>query len=101
MLVHSIVTLVDLLALMNCIRSLGFRLRVLPPTVKAGDSLNSRDIITRLWRLLAVSIASVFLSSAVLLVVRSKEMSEFPVMAIFPVLPTVLLKTHFGHVWLV
>ncbi len=100
-LIHSIPTVFDLLALTTCIGALGFRLWVLPPTVKATDAPDSKVLLIGLWRLLAVCITVLVLSSAVLLAARATEMSSLPFGTILPVLPTVLFKTHYGQVWMV
>jgi len=70
---------------------------VIPTT----DGRDSQDILGRLWLLLAVCLGTLVLSSAGLLLVRAAGMSDYPLKAVFPVLPTILYKTHFGWLWLV
>jgi putative copper export protein len=65
------------------------------------DTLDLKPILTNLWRLLGVCIAVLVLSSAVLLLARTAEMSGLPFTAALPAVPTVLFKTHYGQIWLV
>jgi putative copper resistance protein D len=53
-----------------------------------------------MWQLLGISSAVLFASSILQLLVRSAEMSGYPITGVLPVLPTVLLRTHFGHAWI-
>ncbi len=95
--IHIIPTVFDLLGLTTCIGALGCRLWVLPsPT----NPLDSKAILINLWRLCAVCIAVLVLSSAVLLATRAAEMSGLPLRAILLMTPTVLFKTHYGQFWL-
>lgn len=90
----------DLLTLFICIGALACHLCVLPPI---GGVLNfsvPEVLRVRLWRLLATGIAALTISSATGLFVRAMGMSNSPISAIFSVLPTVLLRTHYGHLWL-
>lgn len=99
-LIHIIPTLLDLLALTTCIGALGCRLWVLSPDIKSMNTLDSKALLTRLWQLLAVCIMLLILSSTLLLATRAAEMSSLSVVAILPVLPKVLFKTHYGQMWL-
>ncbi len=99
-LIHIIPTLLDLLALTTCIGALGCRLWVLPPDMKSMNALDSETLLTRLWQLLAVCIMLLILSGTLLLATRAAEMSSLSVIAILPVLPKVLFKTHYGQMWL-
>ncbi|MCI0455058.1 MAG: CopD family protein [Candidatus Dadabacteria bacterium] len=100
-LIHIIPTVFDLLALTTCIGALGCRLWVLPPDIKSMGALDSDALLNKLWKLLAVCIVSLTLSSNVLLATRSAEMSSLSIPAILPILPKVLFKTHYGQIWLV
>jgi copper resistance protein D len=55
----------------------------------------------RLRHLLAIALAILTATSALLLVVRAVQMSGLGLTALWPVLPTVVLHTHYGTVWLV
>jgi copper resistance protein D len=99
--IHSIPNMLDLLALTTCIGALVCRLWVIPSSTKVTDTLDSEILITGLWRLLGVCITVLMLSSAVLLLARTAEMSGLPFTAVLPAVPTVLFKTHYGRIWLV
>jgi putative copper resistance protein D len=99
--IHSMPNTLDLLALTTCIGALGCRVWVLQFTGKNMDRLDSEPILTNIWRLLGACIAALVLSSAVLLLARSAEMSGLPFTAVLPAVPTVLFKTHYGQIWLV
>lgn len=64
------------------------------------DAADISIFIPRMWRLFAISAAAMAASSIGDLFVRAAEMSGQPLLAVFPVLPTVVLRTHLGHVWL-
>lgn len=98
---HIIPTAFDLLALFICIGALACHLWVLPPT---GGVLNysvPEVLHVCLWHLLAAGVAALTISSVTELFMRAIEMSDRPLSAIFSVLPTVLLRTHYGHLWVV
>lgn len=99
--IHSMPNTLDLLALTTCIGALGCRLWVLQFTGKTMDTLDSEPLFTNIWWLLAVCIIVLVLSSAVLLLARTAEMSGLPFTAVLPAVPTVLFKTHYGQIWLV
>lgn len=61
----------------------------------------SQELNTRMWRLLVFSAVVMAAGSAGNLMVRSAEMSGQPLTAVLSVLPTVIGRTHLGHVWLV
>ncbi|MBI3326807.1 MAG: CopD family protein [Nitrospinae bacterium] len=99
---HAIPTAFDLLALATCLGALSCRLWVLPPTAAMPpDALRADALLVPLWRLFVVCIAALIVTSVGELVGRTAEMSGRPLSAILPVLPTVLFRTHYGHVWLV
>jgi putative copper export protein len=99
-LIHSIPTFLDLLALTTLIGALGCRLWVFTPHV-TRYFLSCKALLINIWRLLAVCIILLVLSSFILLFTRAAEMSSLPLATILPVLPKVLFKTHYGQVWLV
>jgi putative copper resistance protein D len=66
-----------------------------------GDAPSGReDLLAEMRRLLGIAAAALLASSIPDLVVRSAEMSGNPISRVLPVLPTVLLRTHVGHTWL-
>ena len=58
-------------------------------------------LMAGVWKLIGLSAAVLVLSSSILLFMRSAEMSGLHLVAGLAVVPRVLFKTHFGHVWLV
>ena len=97
-LVSMLVTAADLLALTTCIGILGFRIWVV--SFRDEMSQYSAALLQPLWCLLGICLAVLALSSLGELFRRAVEMSARPLWEIVPMLPTVLFKTHFGHVWL-
>ncbi|MHB8415978.1 MAG: copper resistance D family protein [Acidiferrobacteraceae bacterium] len=84
----------DIVSLVAVIGALSCRLWVLP--------LASVDVLhPRLWRFLAWALLALTVSSLALLVGRTLEMSRQPLSAIGPILPLVVRKTQFGHIWLI
>lgn len=98
---HALPSALDLLALATCFGALSCRLWVIPRTVTASGSPCSEALLASLWRLLAVGITALAVSSVSELGGRAVEMSGRPFSAILPALPTVLFQTHYGRVWLV
>lgn len=89
----------DHVTLFICIGSLACHLCVLPPK---GGVLNfsvPEVLRVRLWRLFAAGVIALTISSFTGLFVRAMEMSDSPTSAILSVLPSVLLRTHYGHLW--
>lgn len=97
---HSIPTWLDLISLAYCIGTLVCLLWVLPITADT-DIPRHEDLLSRMWFLFGVAISALVMSSVAGLLVRSAEMSGFPLQRVFPALPTVIFRTHFGHVWLI
>jgi putative copper resistance protein D len=65
-----------------------------------GDGTAVREsVLGGLRRLLGWGVVALLLSSVLGLLVRSAGMSGYPLIRVFAVLPTVVLRTHFGHVW--
>jgi len=54
-----------------------------------------------MWRFFGISLAVLFASSLVYLLVRAAEMSAQPISSVLPVLPAVIFRTHIGQVWLI
>lgn len=99
--VHSAPSLFDLLTLAVCIGSLSCRVWVLRDN---HDGLEKRDrqyMFRNLWRLIGVSVAMLVLSSSVLLVARTAEMSGLSISESLTAVSRVLFNTHFGRVWMI
>jgi putative copper resistance protein D len=97
-LVYAVITLIDLVALSTLIGAAWCLLWIVRP---AGPDAPSGLISDRLYRLFGVCLPAVAISSICILVQRSVEMSGAGLGAILPVMPAVVLKTHFGGMWLV
>ncbi|MHB1952037.1 MAG: copper resistance D family protein [Acidiferrobacteraceae bacterium] len=83
----------DIFSLMLVIGALACQLWVIP--AEGADGVHER-----LWRVLAVALGALTLSSLALLIDRTLEMSREPLAAIGPILGLVVRKTPFGHFWL-
>ncbi len=62
---------------------------------------SEEKIRAHLWRLLFIGIAIMIACSVADLLTGTAEMSGSSLLAVFPLLPSVVLKTHFGRVWLI
>jgi putative copper resistance protein D len=93
--------LVDLLALATCLGALSCRLWVLPPACTVAGTGDAAILLAPVWRLLAVGLAALLVSSAGTLIGRAMRMSGLPLSELLPVLPTVLFHTHYGRLWLI
>jgi copper resistance protein D len=100
-LLHATPTALDLLSTVLLIGTLASWLWVLPPVATRDSVEPFADLAGGLRRLLLVALIGISVSSPAVLVGRAAEMSARPVSAIAPILPTVVLRTHYGHVWLV
>ncbi len=86
----------ELVFLALSLGALACRLWVLP--VAGNAALPGHAHVTdRVWRFFAVSIAAALACSSINLLVRTAEMGGGQ--EILPLLPTVVLKTHFGTIW--
>jgi putative copper export protein len=99
-LTHSIPSWLELVALAYCMGTLVCRLWVLPPADGTRPA-HQENLIKRLSFLFGIGISVALVGSATDFLVRTAEMSNTPVRFVFPLLPTVILKTHFGMVWLI
>ena len=89
----------ELISLAGCFGVLVLSLWVVPQAT--GDGASGRaSLLAPMWRLLAICAATLLASSILGLLVRSAEMSGSPVTGVLPVVPTVLLRTHYGHTWI-
>ena len=96
---HSIMTFLDLMALSVLIGAAWCDLWLARRPTGEGMTY-PKMFLERLRRLLMVCLTVLVISSFAGLVQRSTEMSGVGVTAIFPVLPTVIFKTHYGRMWL-
>ena len=98
--IHTIPEWLELISLTFCIGILVCRLWVLGVSSGNGQTYQG-NLITRMWRFLGIGISAAIVSSAAELLVRAMEMSAQPFSSVFAVLPTVVFRTHIGHVWLI
>ncbi len=98
--IYSIPLWFELISLAFFFGTLVCRLWVLPPA--AGNVLPGlENRIRPVWLYFGVGIAVMFAGSVAELLVHAAEMSGNPLGSVYPVLPAVILKTHFGRVWLI
>ncbi len=98
--IHSLPFWFELTSLAVFFGVLVCRLWILLPAVSAG--LPDQDAVRRrTWLFFGVGIVVMFASSIADLLVGAAEMSNTPIRSVFPLLPAVILKTHFGRVWLI
>lgn len=72
---------------------------ILPRGVIAQEpSLNNAH--HRLWRFLGLYLGALTLCIGAELLLRASDMSDLPVLNVFPELGVVLLQTHYGRLWL-
>jgi putative copper export protein len=100
LLVHSIPTWIQLASLALCFGALLCSLWVLAPAT-SGDTSGRNRIFARLWRYFGIGVALIALCSAADLVSRTAEMSGRSISTALPLLPAVIMHTHFGAVWLI
>jgi putative copper export protein len=93
-------TFTDLLSLACCLGALICRLWVLPPDLSNSDSTVARLLFGSVRRLLGGLIVLLALASMAQLLIRVAVMTERPITEISSVLPTILLRTHYGRVWI-
>jgi putative copper resistance protein D len=98
---NIIPTAFDLLALFICIGALACHLYVLPPIGGVLNSSVSGVLRVRIWHLLAAGVVALTISSIIGLFMRSMETSDSPFSEIFSVLPLIILRTRYGHLWVV
>jgi len=67
----------------------------------AGESSSRERMTARLWPMYGVGVTVILAGSVADLLIGAAEMSGNTIQTLFPVLPTVMLKTHFGRVWLI
>jgi putative copper export protein len=98
--IHVVLEWVQLICLTFCTGVIVCRLWFFTPSTQTEFSYQGR-IVPGLWKLFGFALAFMIAGSIGGLIVRSMAMSGRPVSEISSVLPIVLLKTHYGTVWLV
>jgi copper resistance protein D len=98
--IHAIPAWFQLIFLTLCIGTLDCRLWVLDAAAGAGIP-SQEKILVRLRQSFGIGIAALVACSIADLLIGTAEMSGSPFPAIFSLLPMVILKTHFGRVWLI
>ncbi len=97
---HIIPSWLELVFLASCIGTLACCLWVLPLPANTDQTKQGR-LDGHVWVFLTIGIVLTLVSSALNLLVRAAEMSVSPLWEAFSALPAVVLKTHFGEVWLI
>jgi putative copper export protein len=97
---HSLPTWILLTSLALCIGVSICRLWILPPSALTTTRY-SEDLLSGIWRLLGIGIIVLAVSSITEFFLRTSEMSGAPVLTLISVLPAVLLRTHYGHIWII
>jgi putative copper resistance protein D len=96
----TLIAVLDLAAFVTAVGGLACLLWMVP-----WNTIREPALIELAWHrlrhLLAIALAILTATSALLLVVRAVQMSGLGLTALWPVLPTVVLHTHYGTVWLV
>ncbi|HET6365067.1 MAG TPA: CopD family protein [Nitrospirota bacterium] len=95
-LIHSMPLWVELISTAFCTGILVFFLFILSDAENADPRLQNR-----LWLLFFVSVAAAMVGSVIDILLRVGEMSGETVFSSFPMVPSVLFKTHSGRVWLI
>lgn len=98
---HIIPTAFDLLALFICIGALVCHLYVIPTVGEVSDPSVPEILRTRLWHLTGAAVAMLTISSISELFMRTMEMSGRPPAEVFSMMPVVILRTHYGNLWVV
>jgi putative copper export protein len=94
--IHSMPLWVELISIAFCTGILIFFLLVFSVSESPDSGLQNR-----LWFLFIVSVTFTVAGSIIDFLQRVAEMSAEPVLSTFPLVPTVLFKTHSGRVWLI
>jgi putative copper export protein len=93
-------TFTDLLSLACCLGALICRLWVLPPDLSNSDSTVARLLLGSVRRLLGGLIVLLALAGMAQFLIRVTVMTERPITEIASILPTILLRTHYGRLWI-
>jgi len=96
---HVIPEWLELFSLAFCVGVIVCRLWFFTPITQTEFGYQG-NLVSGIWTLFYFGLALLTGCSIVELFTRTSEMSGQPFPALFSVLPTVLFRTHFGHVWL-
>ncbi len=98
--IHSIPLWAELFSLAFCIGALVCRAWVLSPSLLLAIPDHAK-LLRRIWSLFGIAVVVVLAGSAADLVSRASEMSGKPFAALSPLIPVIILKTHFGLLWII
>ncbi len=98
--IHIVPEWLELVSLAFCVGALVFRLWILVNSTISGFS-SGEGIVASLWRVFGICLAVMIVSSIAELLVRASDMSGQSVSMAFPLIPTVIARTHAGQVWLI
>lgn len=102
-LLHSLAPFLDLVAIFVVIGALIARLWIFVPRQRiAGEwpsALVQETTHDLLGRILPGALALLSFTSVLVLLVRTAEMGQRPILDAFTILPMVVQKTHFGAIW--
>ncbi len=93
--IHAVPIWFEIVSLVFCTGSLVIRLWVFSP------ASTGKFQYAGMWHLFGVCLAVLFMAGFADLLIRSSVISAYPIPDVFPILPTVLLKTHYGRVWII
>jgi len=93
-------TFADFLGLVCCLGALVCRLWAFPPDFKNSDPVAARLLLSPIWLLFGGGIVLLAISSIAQFILRVSAMTGRPITEISPVLPTILLQTHYGRGWM-
>ncbi len=97
---HVIPEWLELVSLVFCTGAIVCRLWVLSPAAESEFSY-PEGFVPGMWKLFYLGIAVLTGGSIIEFLVRTSEITGQPFPSYFPAVPTVLFKTHYGHVWIV
>ncbi len=100
LIIRSIPSWAELFSLAFCIGILVCRAWILSPSLLLTISDHGK-LLRRMWFLFGIAVAVILAGSAADLISRTSEMSARPIEALFPLIPVVILKTHFGLLWII
>ncbi|MDA8103835.1 MAG: CopD family protein [Nitrospiraceae bacterium] len=96
---HVIPGWFELISLAFCIGVLVCRIWVFPPS--ADTASTHGDWLAGMWRWFGIGVGVMIACTTSNLFVRAVEMSGLSFFSVFPILPVVLFRTHFGRVWII
>ncbi|MDA8241702.1 MAG: CopD family protein [Nitrospiraceae bacterium] len=96
---HVIPGWFELLSLAFCIGVLVCRIWVIPPPPDTASAHG--DCLADMWRWFGIGVGVMIACTTSNLFVRAVEMSGSSFFSVFPILPVVLFRTHFGRVWII